>query len=99
MLIIKCKKCCHKIKWTTLLRAFTISMGYKFECDNCKTKYYIRYLSRTIMILIMILPIMLLQEFIENIVNSCYPIVIWLVWMILVAFISPFFISLYPKEK
>lgn len=88
MFIQRCKNCLKQFKWSTIIKS--ILGGYKpIECDNCKTKHYIRFSNRIIIAVLIPLPL-LFQKILFSLFNS-YSILIYLIWVLLVICLSPFF--------
>ena len=95
LLIQRCKTCSKQFKWKSIIRS--IWLGYKpIECDNCKSKYHIRFISKLLISLSIALPI-LFQNYLSSLFKS-YSILIYLLWVLLVILISPF-LSRYNKES
>lgn len=94
----KCIKCSNKFEWSTLVYAWLRGYKYKFECDHCKAKYSVGYISRLILMVIMLLPITILQEYTDSIFGG-WTLVVWFIWVIILTLISPFVLSIRLKEE
>ncbi|GAA0741566.1 TIGR04104 family putative zinc finger protein [Clostridium oceanicum] len=94
----KCVKCSSDLKWKTILKAVTISTGYKFECDYCKAKYSVGYISRLILMVSMLLPITIFQKYTDSIFGG-WTLVVWFIWAIILNLIAPFWVSIRLEEK
>jgi CXXC-20-CXXC protein len=94
MFIQKCKNCSKKFKWSTIIKA-TWDFYSPIECDNCKTKHYVRFSSR--IIIAILLPLPLLFTNISYSISSSYSIFIDIMWFLLVIFLSPFLTRYFTK--
>ncbi|QHI71748.1 TIGR04104 family putative zinc finger protein [Aminipila terrae] len=95
MLIQKCKKCSKDFKWQTILKA--LWMGYKpVECEYCKSKHYIYFISRLLVAISIAFPVML-QTYGYRYFRWYY-ILIYLIWGAIILCISPYFVRYYIKD-
>lgn len=87
LLTQRCKNCSKQFKWKSIVKS--IWSGYNsIECDNCKSRHNINFISRLLITLSIPLPL-LFQKYLFRLFNSD-SILVYLIWILLILFVSPY---------
>ena len=96
LLTQRCKKCSKQFKWKSVVKS--IWSGYKsIECDNCKSRHHINFVSRLLIALSIPLPL-IFQRYLYSLFNS-YSLLVYLIWVLLVLLISPYITRYHIKDN
>ena len=96
LLTQRCKNCSKQFKWKSVVKS--IWSGYKsIECDNCKSRHHINFVSRLLIALSIPLPL-IFQRYLYSIFNS-YSLLVYLIWVLFVLLISPYITRYHIKDN
>ncbi len=90
------KKCKHKFKYKNTIKAIWSFKGYQdIKCEVCNQVCKITNISRLVIAIIDVLPILTFNFFINHLGN--WSIIIYLVYIAFIILISPFIVKFCTK--
>lgn len=92
LLIQECKKCSNKFTWKKIAKSTFGIWGYEpIKCDACNAMHYINITTRLLIGLSIVIPVFIPQ--IPGVVSTFrgYCILIYILWVILMIGLIPFF--------
>ncbi len=95
-MIQRCKNCSSQFRWHNIFKSFLF--GYRpIECERCKTKHYINFISRLVVSIGIPLPL-LFQKYCYRYFGA-YSLLIYLIWASFILCIFPYFMRYHIKVK
>lgn len=93
----KCEKCSNQFGWKSIIKSIWLRLYAPIVCDSCGTKHYANFTSKLIVAFSLYVPV-LVNNYVYSIFKN-YSIIIYIIWIVIMICITPFFARYHIKSN